>query len=173
MNVAEILVLIGTGIVSSLLVANLVVGAKIVRFLICVAEPSAGEEPSKTAPCGDAETGGGKTMPMDSACLPLVVKGGLTNRESEIIVLVAKGHGAHYVADVLSISLHTAKSHIHNIYRKLNVHSREDLIALAETEAKALSVLAEKDGRDVPREKPVLRIFAARQGDAKSVKKAG
>lgn len=54
---------------------------------------------------------------------------GLTARETDVAILLARGLTKRYVAQRLSISEETAKSHIGNIYRKLGVHSQQELIA--------------------------------------------
>lgn len=58
---------------------------------------------------------------------------GLSPRQSEVLILLAKGRDAEYVAKQFVISLHTAKAHIYNIYQKTNVHSRQELIDLIES----------------------------------------
>lgn len=55
---------------------------------------------------------------------------GLTLREEEILTYLAEGHNGTYIADALFISPNTARTHIHNIYRKLDVSSREDILRL-------------------------------------------
>lgn len=50
----------------------------------------------------------------------------LTNREQEVLSLVAEGATDQEIADTLSISLHTAKSHMRNILAKLHVSSRRE-----------------------------------------------
>jgi hypothetical protein len=42
-----------------------------------------------------------------------------------------------HIEQTLVISCHTAKSHANHIYRKLGVHSREELIGLVESEQRA------------------------------------
>ena len=42
----------------------------------------------------------------------------------------ASGHNAAYVADTLSISLSTAKTHIAHISQKTGTHGREELLRL-------------------------------------------
>ena len=54
----------------------------------------------------------------------------LSKRESEVLTLISKGRNAQYVSKELVISIHTAKTHIANIYNKLNVHSSQELLDL-------------------------------------------
>lgn len=57
----------------------------------------------------------------------------LTKRETEILEQVANGKSRSKIAKEMFIDLETVKSHIKNIYVKLNVHSREDAIKQAKT----------------------------------------
>ena len=51
----------------------------------------------------------------------------LTEREKEILHLLMKGLSYKEIASAIFISIETLNSHIKNIYRKLNVHSRSEL----------------------------------------------
>lgn len=62
----------------------------------------------------------------------LVRAHGLSRRESEVLLLVAKGERPEQVADDLFISVHTARHHIQSIYNKTGAHSSDDLLALIE-----------------------------------------
>ncbi len=53
----------------------------------------------------------------------------LTEREKEILQLLIQGNSYKEIAGTLFISVETLNSHIKNIYRKLNVHSRSELAA--------------------------------------------
>ena len=53
----------------------------------------------------------------------------LTEREKEILQLLIRGNSYKEIARVIFISVETLNSHIKNIYRKLNVHSRSELSA--------------------------------------------
>jgi DNA-binding NarL/FixJ family response regulator len=55
----------------------------------------------------------------------------LTQREREIIQLLAEGRSTKEVATQLSISIHTAVTHRANIMRKLKIHSVSDLVRYA------------------------------------------
>jgi len=54
----------------------------------------------------------------------------ITNREKEIILLLIKGDSYNQLAEELSISLTTVKTHVHNIYRKAEVKNKIQLINL-------------------------------------------
>lgn len=47
-----------------------------------------------------------------------MLKEHLTAREREVAELMVLGHSAKSISDILYITLHTVKSHIHNIYSK-------------------------------------------------------
>ena len=55
----------------------------------------------------------------------------LTRRETEILEQIATGKSRKRIAQELFIDLETVKSHIKNIYHKLNVHSKADAIKAA------------------------------------------
>lgn len=56
----------------------------------------------------------------------------LSQRQTEVLYLLARGHNAAYIQDKLCITLSTAKSHIYNIYRKLDIHTQHELLAMVE-----------------------------------------
>lgn len=57
---------------------------------------------------------------------------GLTPRETEILRLLSEGRSLPYIQDALSIAGGTARTHAGNIYKKLGVHNRQELISLVE-----------------------------------------
>ncbi|WP_430395588.1 response regulator [Ferrovibrio sp.] len=57
--------------------------------------------------------------------------GTLSRREVAILELVARGIGFAEVAETLFISPHTVKTHVKNIYRKLDAHSRPHAVYIA------------------------------------------
>lgn len=56
----------------------------------------------------------------------------LSRRETEVMFLLAKGHNAAYIQDKLCISKSTAKTHINHIYRKLDIHTQQELLNMVE-----------------------------------------
>ncbi len=55
----------------------------------------------------------------------------LTDREREMLKLVADGYTAREIADMLVISLRTVETHKANLMKKLNIHNKADLIRFA------------------------------------------
>jgi DNA-binding CsgD family transcriptional regulator len=49
---------------------------------------------------------------------------GLTDREAEIVNLVARGKTNQEIAALLVVSTHTVRKHLENVYAKLGVHTR-------------------------------------------------
>ena len=58
-----------------------------------------------------------------------IANANITEREKEILQLLIKGLSYKEIASSIFISIETLNSHIKNIYRKLNVHSRSELAA--------------------------------------------
>ena len=56
---------------------------------------------------------------------------GITHREREVLELVASGMGNRAIADQLGMSTRTAQKHMENLFKKLNVHDRTELVAAA------------------------------------------
>lgn len=52
----------------------------------------------------------------------------LSKRELEILDLLSKGYRYKEIADALSISFETVRSHLKSIYNKLHVHSRTEAV---------------------------------------------
>jgi len=62
---------------------------------------------------------------------PVVVDYGLTPREQEILAHLSKGKGLKMIAADLNISIDTVRTHIKNIYEKLQVHSQAEAVSKA------------------------------------------
>jgi DNA-binding NarL/FixJ family response regulator len=50
----------------------------------------------------------------------------LTDREGQVLALLAKGHAYKEIADLLNISFETVRTYVRSIYDKLHVHSRTE-----------------------------------------------
>lgn len=57
---------------------------------------------------------------------------GLTPKETEVMVLVAKGRSAQRIQEALGVSASTVNTHVNHIYRKMGVHSRQEMLDLIE-----------------------------------------
>ncbi|MEI3376972.1 MAG: helix-turn-helix transcriptional regulator [Coriobacteriales bacterium] len=79
----------------------------------------------------ESEPKGGRWQ---KACEVVASSHGLTPREAEVLVLLSRGRNAAYIEEELVVSSNTVKSHMLNIYRKLGVHSQQELISLVEHE---------------------------------------
>ena len=64
----------------------------------------------------------------------------LSQRETEILTLLAKGISFADIGQILSISPHTVTAHIKKIYRKLQVHSRGEAVY----EASCMGILPDR-----------------------------
>lgn len=71
-------------------------------------------------------------LTFEQSCLILAEKWGLTKRESEIVALLVRGRDKQTIAEKLFISEGTVKVHTRNIYQKMGIHSRQELIDLVE-----------------------------------------
>lgn len=68
----------------------------------------------------------------DARCQAIVKLYQLSPREADILAYLAKGRNAAWIQEELTISPHTVKSHIYNIYRKLDIHSQQKLMSFVE-----------------------------------------
>ena len=94
------------------------------------ANPSEMFESAATASKSDAD-------PLDAACSKVAEAFHLTERESEVMMLLVHGHTRAAIAKKLFISENTARAHAKSIYSKLGVHSKQQLIDYIETKTKA------------------------------------
>jgi ATP/maltotriose-dependent transcriptional regulator MalT len=57
----------------------------------------------------------------------------LSEREREVLRLIAEGHSNQQIAQMLVVAESTIKTHLNNIYAKLNVNSRLQALTRAYT----------------------------------------
>jgi DNA-binding CsgD family transcriptional regulator len=67
---------------------------------------------------------------LEERCEQLAQQSSLSPRESEIMLFIGRGYSPAFIAKKLFLSDSTVRSHVKNIYRKLAVNSREDLLQL-------------------------------------------
>ncbi len=74
-------------------------------------------------------------LPTEASWAPVVVEGSgrlkLTDREREVMTLVASGLQSGEIAERLFLSPETVKSHVHNALGKLGAHTRAHAVAIA------------------------------------------
>lgn len=70
----------------------------------------------------------------EAKCEAIAETYGLTEREHEVLGLLARGRSAPYIGQELCIALGTAKNHISSIYRKIGVSDRQSLHNVIEHE---------------------------------------
>ena len=56
----------------------------------------------------------------------------LSKKETEVLFLLAKGRNAAYIQEQLYISEGTARTHMRHIYKKLDIHTQQELMDLVE-----------------------------------------
>lgn len=61
-------------------------------------------------------------------------KNGLSQREAQIFKLLLEGNKRREIEEICELSEGTVKAHISNLYRKLGVHSKSEMIVLFENE---------------------------------------
>lgn len=65
-------------------------------------------------------------------CRQLAAAGHLTSREEEIVALIASGRSVNAIAERLCLSRNTVQTHYKNIYTKLGVHKKQQLLDMLE-----------------------------------------
>lgn len=70
--------------------------------------------------------------PLTEACHSIAAAYNLSRREEEVLSYFARGKSHVAIAEELHIGSATVKTHSSNIYQKLNIHSRDELIDLVE-----------------------------------------
>lgn len=71
---------------------------------------------------------------VDKRIARLARRSGVSDRELEVLLYVMRGRSATRIADSLGVAPATVNSHVHHIYQKLGVHSRQELIDAVEKE---------------------------------------
>ncbi|MBS5451805.1 MAG: helix-turn-helix transcriptional regulator [Coriobacteriia bacterium] len=120
-------------------------GSYIPTFLICVLVASLGfftfspslygwRELFSYAQAAPAPSAMGERV---RVCDDVARRYGLSPRETEILQYLGRGYGPSYLATILPIKENTIRSHVRNIYSKLEVRSRGELLELIDEAGQA------------------------------------
>lgn len=110
-------------------VSNSIILGVTYLLVVFVATPSLPRKKGAVSEGGDEETAG----VFDSAVAKskaIAQEHGLTKRETEILELLAQGRSMPYIQQELVLAEGTVRTHVNRIYKKLDVHSRQELIDL-------------------------------------------
>lgn len=69
-------------------------------------------------------------LPIAKALAEIEDRYSISPRERDVFELLATGHTATPIAEKLFLSVSTVKSHIYNIYKKMGIHSQNELIEI-------------------------------------------
>ncbi len=94
-----------------------------------------GVEPAEPLPEPAAQPVPSRDELIERACDALAGECGLTEREREVLGMLARGHNGYHIRDELTLSYNTVKTHVKRVYRKLDVHSQQELIDLVDARA--------------------------------------
>ena len=73
-----------------------------------------------------------KTAPKEEIIKAISKEYKLSKRESVIVEMLARGRNYKYIENQLVISGHTVKTHVYHIYKKLDIHSQQDLLDMVD-----------------------------------------
>lgn len=83
----------------------------------------------------DAEASDQTPDPHAARCAELAYRYRLTERESEVFRYLAQGHTRASIAKRLFVSENTVREHVKSIYKKLHIHSKQQLIDMVDKSA--------------------------------------
>ena len=101
------------------------------------AETIRGVEPAAPLPSPEPAAPS-RERSLDASCDRLSAECGLTEREREVLGMLARGHNGYRIRDEFTLSYNTVKTHVKRIYRKLDVHSQQDLLDVIEMTGEAM-----------------------------------
>lgn len=112
--------------------SSLAAFAIIVATVFVLRDANAGDE--SVAPATSAVSDAAEVTSSAEACEAVAAKAGLSQREGEVLALLYKGYTFERIGSELFISINTVRSHIRNIYRKLDVHTREEVLDIIDNQ---------------------------------------
>lgn len=72
-----------------------------------------------------------------SICEAMSQENGMTQREQDVLYYASLGYSARKIGETLFISEHTVHTHSKSVYRKLGVHTKQELIDLVDARCKS------------------------------------
>ena len=87
-------------------------------------------QPLAASQASSSEEPEGDDAELARACATLAERFHLSRREEDVLVLLARGMVARDIAETLVISNSTAKTHMRNLYAKMDVHSQTELVLM-------------------------------------------
>ena len=84
------------------------------------------------AGAGDLGAGSMTTGQFEARSIELTAEYRLTPRERDVALLLAHGRTASYIGSELALSTNTVRGYMQEVYAKLGVHSKQELIDLFE-----------------------------------------
>lgn len=98
------------------------------------AVPIDGRPEGAAAPdaAAEAEPASHREDDFRQACQGLAQRYGLSERELQVMMLLAQGRNSAYIQKQLFVSASTVSSHRQHVYQKLDIHSQQELIDLVE-----------------------------------------
>lgn len=114
-------------IATALLLYLLAIPSFVLPLLSRAQKTSEGSTPAKSAERPGADT--------DGVCIRLAEQNGLTPRQADVMRLLVKGVSIQRIAETLGLSDSTVATYRKAIYAALDVHARQELLDLVETQA--------------------------------------
>lgn len=116
------------------LVIVMVLVATVVVLRECRLSSSWGVELTQEQPATERSRAVEERAALMRACSTMATSYGLSQREEEVLLLLAQHKSAGDIGTELCVAHGTAKAHIRHVYQKLDVHTREELFDLVEEE---------------------------------------
>lgn len=88
-----------------------------------------------------------RDVSLEASCAAIATEYGLTPREQEVLIMLARGRNREHIQKALCVSSYTVKTHIKRIYQKLGVHSHQQLIDLTDEDRSPLARGRSSGGR--------------------------
>ena len=120
-------------LVSNLGVSIVVLVLVAIGFFALITEERMGKLVERAQPREKGELPESDTYALYEKCKAVSDIYLLSQREHEILCLLARGRNAAFIQSKLTISEGTVRTHMRNIYRKIDVHSQQELMDLVES----------------------------------------